>query len=113
MMWKLGVWVLVVGGLLACSGSREMRRLEVENALLRAQLDSDNSVLDSQLRDCHEQRVALEVACVADRVSLGELTACPGYAEFVDGCWGAECDGCIEACPEPGANPGSPETGAP
>lgn len=92
----IGVLVAIV--ITGCAPASALRRLEADNAMLRARLDGDNEVREALLAACQEERVAVEIACVADRVSMGELEYCPEFEACMQDCLtaGADLDGCDE-----------------
>jgi hypothetical protein len=97
-MLRATVMALVLAS--GCAGTTA-RRLEAEVAALRAQLDAENNVREAVLRTCVEEKVALEVECVADRVTVGEMEYCPEFEACMQDCLtgGANLEGCDEDAP--------------
>jgi hypothetical protein len=81
-----------------CAPAAALRRLEADNAMLRARLDGDNEVREALLAACQEERVAVEIACVADRVSMDEIEYCPEFEACMQDCLtaGADMEGCYD-----------------
>lgn len=81
----LSILVAVALGLANC-GTLELRSLEAENALLRAQLYSDNNVRQAAIDNCEDARVMLESECIIDRVTLGDVSSCPAFDKCYEQC---------------------------